>query len=33
MILVIIFNKKEEGVKVDLQNMRKQSAKIDIKFY
>ena len=28
-ILVIIFNKKEEDVKVDLQNMRKQGAKVE----
>ena len=26
---MIIFNKKEEGVKVDLQNMRKQGAKVE----
>ena len=28
-ILVIIFNKKEESIKVDLQNMRKQGAKVE----
>ena len=26
---MIIFNKKEEGVKVDLQNMRKQGANLE----
>ena len=26
---MIIFNKKEEGVKVGLQNMRKQGAKVE----
>ena len=26
---MIIFKKKEEGVKVDLQNMRKQGAKVE----
>ena len=28
-MLVIIFNRKEEVVKVDLQNLRKQGAKVE----